>query len=142
MWGQTARFVINTKQKLGLGLHTKKRKTALSNSDWSQQLADELHKPVTRNVSKISVISNGIDEIWAVDLVEMQKFSKWNTGVKYLLRVINVFSKYGWIKPLKDKKTETVSKAFDDIFKSSKRKPKMLWLIKVLSLSVNISKSF
>ena len=114
----------------------------MSNSDWSQQLADELHKPVTRNVSKISVISNGIDEIWAVDLVEMQKFSKCNTGVKYLLRVINVFSKYGWIKPLKDKKTETVSKAFDDIFKSGKRKPKMLWLIKVLSLSVNISKSF
>ena len=41
--------------------------------------------------------------------------------------VIDVFSKYGWIRGLlKDKKTETVSKAFDDIFKS-KRKPKMLW---------------
>ena len=41
--------------------------------------------------------------------------------------VIDVFSEYGWIKPLKDKKTETVSKAFDEIFKSSNRKPKMLW---------------
>ena len=40
--------------------------------------------------------------------------------------VIDVFSKYGWIKPLKDKKTESVSKAFDEIFKS-KRKAKMLW---------------
>ena len=40
--------------------------------------------------------------------------------------VIDVFSKYGWIRGLKDKKTETVSKAFDDIFKS-KRKPNMLW---------------
>ena len=47
-------------------------------------------------------------------------------GVKYLLMVIDVFSKYGWIKPLKDKKTETVNKAFDEIFKS-KRKPQMLW---------------
>ena len=95
-------------------------------SDWTQQLADELHKPITRNLQKRSVISNGIDEIWASDLVEMQKFSKWNKGIKYLLMVIDVFSKYGWIRGLKDKKTETVSKAFDDIFKS-KRKPRMLW---------------
>ena len=64
--------------------------------------------------------------LWAADLVEMQKFSKWNKGVKYLLMVIDVFSKYGWIRVLKDKKTETVSKAFEDIFKS-KRKPRMLW---------------
>ena len=55
----------------------------------------------------------------------MQKFSKWNKGIKYLLMVIDVFSKYGWIKPLKDKKTESVSKAFDEIFKS-KRKPTKL----------------
>ena len=104
----------------------KKRKSTLS-SDWSQQLADELHKPITRNFQKRSVVSNGIDDIWAADLVEMQKFSKWNKGIKYLLMVIDMFSKYGWIKPLKDKKTETVSKAFDEIFKSSKRLPKMLW---------------
>ena len=109
-WGQTPRFLKNTKQKLDLGLQTKKRKKALSNIDWSQQLAKELRKPITRNFSKRTVISNGIDKIWAADLVKMQKFSKWNTGVKYLLMVIDVFSKYGWIKLLKDKKTETVSK--------------------------------
>ena len=51
-------------------------------------------------------------------MIEMQKFSKWNEGVKYLPMVIDVFRKYGWIKPLKDKKTESVSKAFDEIFKS------------------------
>ena len=94
-------------------------------NDWSQQLADELHKPITRNFSKRTVISNRIDKIWAADLVEMQKFSKWNKRIKYLLMVIDVFSRYVWIKPLKDKKTESVSKAFDEIFKS-KRKPTML----------------
>ena len=128
-WGHAfARTMINTKQKLGSGLQSKnvaKRESALS-SDWSQQLADELHKPITRNFSKRTVISNGIDKIWAADLVEMQKLSKWNKRIKYLLMVIDVFSKYGWIKPLKDKKTESVSKAFDEIFKS-KRKPNMLW---------------
>ena len=96
-------------------------------SDWSQQLAEELHKPITRNFRKRRVISKGIDKKWAADLVEIQKFSKWNKGIMYLLMVIDVFSKYGWIIPLKDKKTESVSLAFDKIFKKSKRKPAMLW---------------
>ena len=96
-------------------------------SDWSQQRAEELHKPITRNFRKRRVISYGVDKIWAADLVEMQKYGKWNKGIKYLLMVIDVFSKYGWIVPLKDKKTESVSLAFDTIFKKSKRKPEKLW---------------
>ena len=75
---------------------------------------------------KRRVIVNHVDEIWAADLVEMQKFSKWNKGIKYLLTVIDVFSKYGWIIPLKDKKAETVTLAFKIIFKSG-RIPKFLW---------------
>ena len=47
----------------------------------------------------------------------MQQLSKWNKGYKYLLMVIDIFSKYGWIVPLKDKKGETVTKAFQQIFK-------------------------
>ena len=96
-------------------------------SDWSQQLAEELHKPITRNFRKRRVISYGVDKIWAKDLVEIPKYSKWNKGVKYLLTVIDVFSKYGWIVALKDKKTESVCSAFDTIFKRSKRKPEKLW---------------
>ena len=96
-------------------------------NDWSQQLAEELHKPITRNFRKRRVISYGIDKIWAADLVEIQNYSKWNKGIEYLLAVIDVFSKYGWIVPLKDKKTESVSSAFDLIFKKSKRKPDKLW---------------
>ena len=104
-----------------------KKREAVLRSDWSQHLAEELHKPITRNFRKRTVISYGIDKIWAADLVEMQKYSKWNKGVKYLLMVIDVFSKYGWIVTLKDKKTESVSLAFDTIFKKSKRKPEKLW---------------
>ena len=96
-------------------------------SDWSQQLAEELHKPITKNFSKRRAISYGIDKMWAADLVEMQKFSKWNKGIKYLLMVIDVFSKYGWIAPLKDKKTESVSSAFNEIFKKNVRKLVLLW---------------
>ena len=73
-------------------------------NDWSQQLAEKLHKPITRKFLKRTVISNSIDEIWAAVLVEVKKFSKWNKGIKYLLMVIDVFSKYGWIESLNNKK--------------------------------------
>ena len=89
----------------------------MSKNDWSQQLADELHKPIRRKFKTRRVISNGIDEIWCSDLVEMQQFSKWNKGFRYLLMVLDVFSKYGWIIPLKDKKGENVMNAFKTIFK-------------------------
>ena len=75
--------------------------------------------------------SNGIDEIWAADLVEMGKFSKWNNGVCYLLMVIDVFSKFGWIEPLRNKKAESIVEAFNKILKTD-RKPKYLWVDKCL----------
>ena len=95
-------------------------------SDWDQQLAEELHKPIKRKFTKRVVFVNGIDDIWAADLVEMKKFSKWNKGIKYLLMVIDVFSKCGWIEPLQNKMGTTVMIAFENIFKSG-RKPRLLW---------------
>ena len=76
----------------------------MSEENWQKELADELHKPLKRNFTRRRVIANHIDEIWCSDLVEMQQFSKWNKGYRYLLMVLDVFSKYGWIIPLKDKK--------------------------------------
>ena len=70
---------------------------------------------------------NGIDKIWAADLVEMQAFSKSNRGVRYLLTVIDMFSKSGWMLPLKDKTGKSVAEAFKEIFKKLKRKPEKLW---------------
>ena len=96
------------------------------NDAWPSLLAAEVHKPVKRNFPKRRVLSNGIDEIWAADLVEMGKFSKWNKGIKYLLMVIDVFSKFGWIEPLKDKRGESVTEALKKIFKAG-RHPRLLW---------------
>ena len=90
--------------------------------DWAQQLAEELHKPITR----VFVKGARVDEIWAADLVEMGKFSDWNKDIKYLLMVIDVFSKFGWIEPLKNKKGETVAAAFEKLFKLG-RQPRLLW---------------
>ena len=58
----------------------------------------------------------------------MQKLSKWNRGYKYLLMVLDLFSKYGWIVPLKTKTGLEVAKAFESLL--VKNKPKMLWVDK------------
>ena len=97
--------------------------------NWQQQLADELHKPIKRNFTRRRVLVNHVDEVWCSDLVEMQQFSKWNKGYRYLLMVLDVFSKYGWITPLKDKKGETVSEALKTLLKEG-RTPRYLWVDK------------
>jgi len=72
-----------------------------------------------------------IDEIWAADLVEMQPFAEYNDGIKYLLCVIDIFSKYGWIIPLKNKTGGEVAGAFKQIFNCD-RKPGKIWVDKGL----------
>ena len=89
-------------------------------------LAEELHKPVKRKFRKRRVLVSGNNEIWAADLADMRAFAEYNEGNNYLLLVIDTFNKYGWIIPLKDKKGETMVKAFKTIFKEG-RKPKKLW---------------
>ena len=60
---------------------------------------------------------NGIDEIWAADLIDMQAFSKDNNGIKYLLAVIDIFFKFVLIIPLKRKAGQEVANAFSRILK-------------------------
>ena len=90
-------------------------------------LAEELHKPVKRKFRKRRVLVSGIDKIWAADLADMTAFKDYNEGVNFLLLVIDTFSKYGWIVPLKNKKGETVADALKEIFKESGRRPDKLW---------------
>ena len=74
------------------------------------------------------VLVSGIDKIWAADLADMKAFSKDNRGVTYLLCVIDIFSKYGWLVPLKDKTGKSVASALRTIFEE--RKPEKLWVDK------------
>ena len=69
---------------------------------------------------------NAIDEIWAADLIDMQVFSKDNKGIKYLLTVIDIFSKFVWIVPLKRKTGQEVASAFSRILKE--RRPNKTWV--------------
>ena len=65
----------------------------------SKQLAEELHKPIIRKFKKRTVYSGCKDNIWWADLANMQLIIKFNKGFKFLLCVIDIFSKYAWVVP-------------------------------------------
>ena len=89
----------------------------------SSILADELDKPITRKFNKRKVYSQFKDNIWGVDLADMQSLSRKNKGIKYLLCAIDLYSKYAFVIPLKDKKGISTVNAFNKIIKQSNRKP-------------------
>ena len=78
----------------------------------NEQLADELHKPIIRKLKKRKIYSAFKDNIWAADLADMQLLSRYNKGIRFLLCVIDIFSKYAWVVPLKDKKVISIVKHF------------------------------
>ena len=91
-------------------------------------LADELHKPVIKKFNKRKVYSQFKDNIWGVDLADMQSLSRKNKGIKYLLCVIDLYSKCAFVIPLKDKKGVSIVNAFNKIIKQSNRKPNKIWV--------------
>ena len=68
--------------------------------------------------------------IWGADLADMQLISRYNKGVRFLLCVIDIFSKYAWVLPSKDKKGVSIVAAFQSILKPSNRKPNKIWVDK------------
>ena len=60
----------------------------------------------------------------------MQLISKFNKGFRFLLCVIDIFSKYAWVVPLKDKKGVAITNAFQKSLKESDRKPNKIWVDK------------
>ena len=76
------------------------------------QLTNELHKPIIRKISKRKVYSTFRDNIWEVDLADMESLSKYNKGNKYLLCAIDLFSKYDCVILIKDKKGISIVNAF------------------------------
>ena len=84
-------------------------------------------KPIIRKFGKRKVHSSFEDNIWGVDLADMQLISKYNKGIRYLLCAIDLFSKYAFVVPLKDKKKTTIANALQSILDNSKRKPNKIW---------------
>lgn len=89
-----------------------------------------LHKPARRKFKRNPTIVSGIDAQWQADLVDMNNISTHNDGYKYLLTVIDCFSKYAWAVPVKNKTSKSIVAAFEQIFNSKSpdrfRQPKKI----------------
>ena len=105
------------------------------------QLANELHKSIIRTFKKRKVYSFFRDNIWGVDLADMHSLSKYNKGNKYLLCAIDLFSKYAWVLPIKDKKGTSIVNAFKKII-SEGRKPNKIWFDQGIESYNNSFKDF
>ena len=83
-----------------------------------------VHLPFKSRIERSRIIVKGIDYMWEMDLMDMNKLRKYNKDVRYVLLVIDVFSKYVWVKGMKSKDAAQIITFFKDIMKHSNRKPK------------------
>ena len=96
----------------------------------NKELVEELHKSIIRKFNKRKVHSPFIDNVWGADLPDMQLISKFNKGIRFLFCVIDIYSKYAWAIPLKNKKGITITNAFQKKLKESNCKPNKIWVDK------------
>ena len=86
-----------------------------------------LHKPARKHYERNHIYVSGIDAQWQADLADMQSISRQNNGMRYMLTVIDVFSKFAWVAPVKSKDATTITSAFKDVLnQAAPRKPKRL----------------
>ena len=98
--------------------------------EFTEQLAKELHKPIIRKFKKRKVYSGFKYNIWGADLADLQLINKFNKGFRFLLCVIDIFSIYAWVVPLKDKKGVSIVNFFQKILDKPARKPNKIWVDK------------
>lgn len=105
----------------------KKRRLQITGKDvkkWLQkQEVYTLHKQRKLRFPRLKYNSMNIDDVWSIDLMDMQNISRFNYKQRYILAVIDNFSRYAWCVPMKDKKSDTVLKSFQKNFKKTKRRP-------------------
>lgn len=94
-----------------------KIKKFLQNQD-----AYSLQKKVRRKgFKRRRVVVQGLDYQWEADLADVQNLSEHNDGIKFLLVIVDVFSRFLWIRPLKDRKGKSVIEAFKDVLVGPRR---------------------
>ena len=80
-----------------------------------------LQKPARRPVKRARVVVSSIDNQWDADLADMSSLSKFNKGIKSLLVVIDIFSRFVWVQPLKNKTGKEVVEGFKQILQNGSK---------------------
>ncbi|XP_068991481.1 uncharacterized protein [Neodiprion pinetum] len=96
-------------------------------------IAAELHRQARRNYPRRFVDVRGLDETWQADLVDMTAYSSHNKGYKYLLTIIDIFSKYAWAVPIKSKSGKDVTAAMKSVLTQSRYSPN--WTTEIFTVS-------
>jgi len=78
-----------------------------------RDIVNELHRPSFKNFPRRKVIVNGINDLLQADLLKIRAYASSIKGYRYLLTVIDTFSKYGWGEAIKLKNAEKVTKAME-----------------------------
>ena len=74
-----------------------------------------MHRPARKNFERRSVSSYYNNDLWAADLVDMSNIKEDNHDITFLLNIIDIYSRFAWSIPLKNKKASTVLQAFKSI---------------------------
>lgn len=88
-----------------------------------EQVVNEIHRSARKNFKRRKVILKGIDDLWQADLIDLQNLQTVNKGYKYILVVIDAFSKYAWCVPTKTKSKTEIKNKLEQIIKSTNRVP-------------------
>ncbi|KAJ3646934.1 hypothetical protein Zmor_024491 [Zophobas morio] len=95
-------------------------------TDTKREVVDEIFKPARKTFPRRHTVIKGLDDLWQIDLADLRSYSSENSGYKYILVVIDCFSKFLWTKSLKTKGAEEGVQAMEFIFKRSRRHPRNL----------------
>ena len=94
---------------------------------WKKQLARELLKSKQNRFSRRRIFSPNVNSIWTMDLLDIHQFARHNKNYRFILVVLDIFSRFAWARPLKNKSGVSVAKAFEDIISESDKKPHKVW---------------
>ncbi|KAF0146717.1 MAG: putative uncharacterized transposon-derived protein F54H12.3-like [Ignavibacteria bacterium] len=120
-YGGVEKLLSAAKDK-GLKVNRKIIKKYLAN-----QASYSLHKQARKNFTRNPTVVRGIDQQWQGDLADMQAISGENKGTKFLLTIIDVFSKFAWVIPVKNKSGKEILGAFKELLQqASPRKPEKI----------------
>ena len=116
-FGGVDRLFRRVKEKLN---ENKTGNIDITRSDIKKFLTDQasysLHRPAKKSFQRNPTRVSGIDQQWQADLADMQGLSRFNRGNRYILTVIDVFSKYAWAIPIKSKSSSDLKQAFENLF--------------------------
>ena len=101
--------------------------TVKSENTSNKESVEELYKLINRKFNKRKVHRPFIDNIKCADLADMQFLREFNKGFRFLLCLIDIYSKYEWVIRLKDKKGATIANAFQKILDETNREPNKIW---------------